>query len=123
MNYATPEPTIEQFKVWEGHRQVHPLVCRHKCGRGTLLIGATASHILGMHPADSYELLLRLNAHATQEKYTYRHKWQPGDIALWDNTGTMHRAKPFDPASGRQMNRFTLEGVEKVPSVKEMATA
>lgn len=123
MNYAKPEPTLDEFKVWEGHRQVHPLVWHHKCGRKTLLIGATASHILGMHPSDSYELLLRLNAHATQEKYTYCHKWQAGDVALWDNTGTMHRAKPFDPASGRQMHRFTLEGVETVPSIGELAAA
>jgi alpha-ketoglutarate-dependent taurine dioxygenase len=123
MNYAKPEPTLEEFKVWEGHRQVHPLVWRHKCGRRTLLIGATASHIVGMQPSDSYELLLRLNAHATQQKYVYRHKWQMGDVAMWDNTGTMHRAKPFDPGSGRQMNRFTLEGVEEVPSVQELAKA
>jgi len=114
MNYAVPEPTLEQFQVWEGHRQELPLVWQHKSGRRTLLIGITASHIVGMHPADSYDLLMRLNAHATQDKYVYRHKWKMGDVALWDNTGSMHRALPYEPGCGREMHRFTLEGVEQV---------
>jgi len=123
MNYANPEPTWEDFKIWEGHRQVLPLVWRHKSGRRSLLIGATASHIVGMHLADSYELLMRLNAHATQEKYTYLHHWKMGDLAMWDNTGTMHRARPFDVSSGRQMHRFTLEGIETIPPVSKLVTA
>ena len=42
----------------------------------------------------------------------YRHHWREGDVVLWDNTGTMHRVRPFDLDSGRLMHRFTLEGVE-----------
>ena len=118
-NYATPEPTLEQFKVWEGHRYTLPLVWQHKCGRRSLLIGATASHIVGLYPSDSYDLLMRLNAHATQDKYVYQHHWKLGDIAIWDNTGTMHRARSFDPKCGRLMHRFTLEGIETVPAAPE----
>ena len=43
-------------------------------------------------------------AHATQEKYTYRHKWQLGDLVVWDNTGSMHRVMPYDKESGREFH-------------------
>jgi len=111
-NNATPEPTLEQFKAWQGHRGVRPLVWRHKSGRRSLVLGATASHIEGMHFVHSYELLQRLLAHTTQDKYVYRHKWRMGDVVIWDNTGTLHRVRPFDLACGRRMHRFAVEGVE-----------
>ena len=37
-----------------------------------------------------------------------------GDLLVWDNTGTMHRAEPFDLDSGRELNRVTLLGEEQV---------
>jgi hypothetical protein len=37
-----------------------------------------------------------------------------GDVVIWDNTGTVHRAMPFDPASGREMHRTTWVGDEEV---------
>jgi alpha-ketoglutarate-dependent taurine dioxygenase len=111
-NNATPEPTLEQFQLWQGHRGVRPLVWRHKSGRRSLVIGATASHIVDMHFADSHDLLQRLLAHTTQDKYVYRHRWEMGDVVIWDNTGTLHRVRPFDLESGRRMHRFAVEGVE-----------
>jgi alpha-ketoglutarate-dependent taurine dioxygenase len=117
MNYAVPEPTVEHFQSWQGHRGVRPLVWRHKSGRRSLVIGATASHILGMHFADSYELLQRLLLHTTQDKYVYRHRWALGDVVVWDNTGTLHRARPFDLTSGRQMHRFAVEGLEPLATL------
>jgi len=33
---------------------------------------------------------------------------------IWDNTGVMHRAKPYDVASGRRLHRFTLDGEEPI---------
>jgi alpha-ketoglutarate-dependent taurine dioxygenase len=41
---------------------------------------------------------------------------------MWDNTGTMHRVRPFDLASGREMHRFTLEGIEPVTGTRELAS-
>jgi alpha-ketoglutarate-dependent taurine dioxygenase len=117
-NNATPEPTLEQFQLWQGHRGVRPLVWRHKSGRRSLVLGATASHIEGMHFVHSYELLQRLLAHTTQDKYVYRHRWQMGDVVIWDNTGTMHRVRPFDLNSGRRMHRFAVEGTEPLAEVE-----
>jgi alpha-ketoglutarate-dependent taurine dioxygenase len=122
-NNATPEPSLEQFQAWQGHRAVRPLVWRHKSGRRSLVLGATASHVEGMHFVHSYELLQRLLAHTTQDKYVYRHKWRMGDVVIWDNTGTMHRVRPFDLSSGRRMHRFAVEGVEPIGGAVSQRTA
>ena len=60
----------------------------------------------------------RLMAHATQDKYVYRHKWQMGDLAIWDNTGAMHRVMPFDADSGREFHRCTLNGEEPITAAR-----
>jgi alpha-ketoglutarate-dependent taurine dioxygenase len=60
----------------------------------------------------SIELLVRLREWATQPQFVYRHKWTLGDLVMWDNTGTMHHATPYDPDAGRLMHRTKLEGEE-----------
>ncbi|SFF82923.1 3-(4-hydroxyphenyl)acrylonitrile synthase [Novosphingobium sp. CF614] len=122
-NYAVPEPTIERFQSWQGHRSTRPLVWHHKSGRRSLVIGATASHIVGMHFAESHDLLQRLTIHATQDKYVYRHSWKMGDVVIWDNTGTMHRVRPFDPESGRRLHRFAVEGIEPLATESQLSAA
>ncbi len=88
-------------------------------GRRSLVIGSSVSHVLDMHVADSYELLQRLVNHATQDKYVYRHEWRMGDAVMWDNTGTMHRVRPYDISEGRLLLRTTVEGIEPLPAVPE----
>ena len=105
----------EEFALWCSypHRH-HPLVWQHKSGRKSLVLSTSGSHIVGMHAADSHDLLQRLMRHATQERYTYRHKWQVGDLAMWDNTGAMHRAMPYEANSAREFHRCTLNGEEPI---------
>jgi alpha-ketoglutarate-dependent taurine dioxygenase len=55
---------------------------------------------------------VQLRAWATQLLVVYRHWWSVGDLVIWDNTGTMHRAMPYDPNSGRMLHRTKLEGEE-----------
>lgn len=110
-----PDCTVEEFALWHSYpNREHPLVWHHKSGRKSLVLSTSGSHIVGMHPAESRDLLLRLMAHATQPQYVYRHTWQMGDLLIWDNTGTMHRVLPFPEDSGRQLHRFTLNGEEPV---------
>jgi alpha-ketoglutarate-dependent taurine dioxygenase len=107
--------TPEEFAVWHSYPQrSHPLVWHHKSGRNSLVLSTSGAWIEGMHPAESHDLLERLMAHATQDKYTYRHKWQMGDLAIWDNTGAMHRVMPYDPESKREYHRCTLNGEEPI---------
>lgn len=72
----------------------HHLLQRHeKSDRMNLYIAAHVHHIEGLAPEESQELFDQLYAHATQDKYTVEIEWEnPGDLVIWDNTCTMHRA-------------------------------
>jgi alpha-ketoglutarate-dependent taurine dioxygenase len=62
--------------------------------------------------SDSAVLLHGLREFATSEPFSFSHEWSVGDLVMWDNTGTMHRAEWYDPASGRLMVRTKLQGEE-----------
>lgn len=111
--YYDPEPRIDLLRnmMRIGDREL-PLVWTHRSGRKSLVIGATARHIVDMDFKKSAELLVQLRDWATQPQFVYRHTWSVGDLVIWDNTGTMHRATPYDPASGRLLHRTKLEGEE-----------
>jgi alpha-ketoglutarate-dependent taurine dioxygenase len=111
--YYDPEPNIETLRSMMriGDREL-PLVWTHRSGRKSLVIGATARHVVDMDFKQSAELLVQLREWATQPQFVYRHQWSVGDLVIWDNTGTMHRATPYDPNSGRLLHRTKLEGEE-----------
>jgi alpha-ketoglutarate-dependent taurine dioxygenase len=112
---AVPDAPVEQMQKWFTYpARVHPLVWRHKSGRKSLALSTSASHVVGLHPADSRALLDRLIAHTTQPQFVYRHVWRMGDALIWDNTGTIHRVRPYDADSGRELHRFTLNGEEPI---------
>lgn len=111
--YVYPEPSHALLKQWMGRGQnTLPLVWKHRSGRKSLVLGATALQVEGLPYAESEELLVRLRDWATQPQFVYRHTWSLGDMVIWDNTGTMHRAMPYDHKSGRLMHRTKLEGEE-----------
>jgi alpha-ketoglutarate-dependent taurine dioxygenase len=111
--YYDPEPDIATLgqMMALGEREL-PLVWKHRSGRKSLILGCTASHILGMDVKTSTKTLVRLRDWATRSEYVYRHQWSVGDLVMWDNTGTMHRARPYDPDSGRMLTRTKLAGEE-----------
>lgn len=91
--------------------QTHP-----RSGRRSLMVGSHASHIVGMPVEEGRALLKELAEHATRAQYVYTHKWRVGDLLLWDNYCTMHRATPFDDfAQRRDLRRTTVVG--KLPLV------
>lgn len=111
--YHNPEPTLAKLEEWMalGTKDL-PLVWTHRSGRKSLVLGNSAQQVLGMEAMESARLLHGLREWATSEPFFYRHKWSPGDTVIWDNTGTMHRATPYDAASGRLMHRTKLAGEE-----------
>lgn len=110
-----PDPTPEQLKGWKQRgTKEHPLVWRHQSGRRSLLIGATASHVVDMDEGEGRALLADLEARATAPDRVYRHEWSAGDLVIWDNCGAMHRVRPYDPTSPREMHRTTLVGIEPI---------
>ena len=53
-------------------------------------------------------MLRELIEHATQPQFVYRHVWREGDLVIWDNRATMHRATPFaDGSHRRELRRVT----------------
>lgn len=111
--YVTPEMTYDEIAFWQkSPTKSCPMVWTHQTGRKSLLLGATADYVIGLPVEESRALLARLRDWATQPQYVYRHEWQPGDLLIWDNTGTMHRALPYAVDSGRLMHRTVLAGEE-----------
>jgi alpha-ketoglutarate-dependent taurine dioxygenase len=111
--YVKPEPTFAELQAWQQFQpNTLPLVWTHRSGRKSLVLGSTASHVEGMDLREGWALLTRLREYATQPQFVYRHGWTVGDMLIWDNTGTMHRAMPYALDSGRLMHRTTIEGEE-----------
>jgi taurine dioxygenase len=92
---------------------VHPLVRAHpETGRRALYMNPNRMEaIVGMARDESDALLDALTAHATRPRYQYRHKWRQGDIVVWDNRCTMHKANADYPAGSRRvMQRLMIAG-------------
>lgn len=111
--YHTPEPTLAQIDDWQAKgTQELPLVWKHKSGRKSLVLGNTCRNVVGKDFEESARILHGLREHATSEPYHYAHEWEVGDSVMWDNTGTLHRAMPYDPDCGRLLKRTILLGEE-----------
>jgi len=112
---VNPDPSPSEVAMWRSRpAKEHPLVWRHRSGRRSLVLGATASHVVGMDPDEGRELLADLLTRATAPERVYRHEWAVGDMVMWDNRGVMHRACRYDAASPRDMHRTTLTGDEPI---------
>jgi alpha-ketoglutarate-dependent taurine dioxygenase len=108
-----PDPSEEELAAWRRMpaREVS-LVWRRRDGRRSLVIGATAEHVVGMDPQESRALLDELEEYTTQDRFRYTHDWQVGDLVVWDNTAILHRALPYDRSSQRTLHRTTIVGEE-----------
>ena len=112
---ANQDATEDQRRSWDRvPARVHPLVWTRRNGRQSLLLGATAAEIVDWPASKGRALLERLLNWSTQPQFTLRHKWRKGDLVMWDNTGMLHRALPFEPTSVRLLHRTTLVGEEPV---------
>lgn len=113
--YYEPEPSYAKLEEMMKLGEVElPLVWKHRSGRKSLLLGCTANHIVGMSPSESTKLLVRLRDWATQPHLVYSHEWHVGDAVMWDNSGTMHRAMPYDPDCGRLLHRTKTAGEDPI---------
>ena len=107
--------SAEEMQRMAGH--AHPVLRTHSdTGRKALYVSEQmVDHFEGWSVEDSTPLLDYLFALSVQPAHTYRHRWQPGDMIMWDNRCTMHYA-PIDyhfaaldrPENHRLMFRSTL---------------
>lgn len=90
----------------------HKLVQEHeRSGRMNLYLAMHIHHIEGLEPEQSTKLFDRIFNHATQDKYRTAIEWHNvGDLVVWDNTCTMHRAVggEFAYKYKRDMRRATV---------------
>lgn len=101
----TPEER-ERFKpVRQRLVRTHP-----GTGRKSLYLSSHAGTIVGWHAPEAKALLMDLTEVATQREFVYSHKWRVGDLVMWDNRQTMHRARPFPYHEPRDVRRTTLMG-------------
>ena len=94
---------------------VHPLVRTNpRTGRRSLYLASHASRVVDWPVPEGRLLLRELIEHATQARFVYRHSWRPGDLVIWDNLATMHRATRFDDARHRrELRRVTTLDVPR----------
>jgi alpha-ketoglutarate-dependent 2,4-dichlorophenoxyacetate dioxygenase len=95
-----------------------PLVRTHpRTERHSLFLSSHAGRVVGWPVSEGLLLLRELTEHATQRDFVYRHTWRVGDLVIWDNRVTMHRARPFDDRKyPRDLRRTTLtSGTPAIP--------
>ena len=93
---------------------IHPLVrTLPRSGRKSLYVASHASRIIDWPLPEGRLLLHDLMEHATRPDLVYRHRWRVGDLVIWDNRATMHRACPFDDQTHRrELRRVTTLDVD-----------
>ncbi|MGW2343135.1 TauD/TfdA dioxygenase family protein [Streptomyces sp. NPDC001661] len=90
----------------------HPVVRRHpETGRRMLFVNTSfTTRILGMERAESDRLLRLLYQQAHVPEFQVRFRWQPGDIAFWDNRATQHYAVADYGDARRVAERVAIAG-------------
>jgi alpha-ketoglutarate-dependent sulfate ester dioxygenase len=119
-DYVTPESVESMTDAQRAFRQAfekpdfrteHPVVRVHpETGERTLLLGDFVRSFVGLDSYESTVLLELLQRRITMPENTIRWYWEPGDVAMWDNRATQHRAIDDYDGQYRLMHRVTLMG-------------
>ena len=110
----TPEERERFRPVLQRLVRTHPTT-----GRKSLYLSSHAGKIVGWPEPEAKAFLMDLTEMATQREFTYAHNWRVGDLVMWDNRTTMHRARPFPHDEPRDVRRTTLMG--DAPTVEQQA--
>jgi taurine dioxygenase len=109
----SPRPKLTQVQLDETPDIAHPIVRTHPfTGRKSLYVTAgECVGIEGMPDEEAVDLIAELDAHCVRPEFLYRHKWQVGDLLMWDNTSSMHLAIcDYALPDRRLMHRTTVIG-------------
>jgi taurine dioxygenase len=104
---------------------LHPIViAQPESGEQTLYLGRRRNAWIAGLPLDESERLLNIIwSYATADAVTLRHRWQLGDVVLWNNLTTMHRRDSFPATEFRTLHRSQIKGKYTLaaPVQKEIA--
>ena len=97
-------------------------------GRDSLYVASHTYAIDGMPNDAAQALLADLIAAATAPGCTWLHRWQPGDVVIWDNRAILHRGRPWADDKPRHMVRTTIsataaDGLTQLRPESKTATA
>ncbi len=87
------------------YETVHPV-----SGQRSLLLGHFVKQFVGLNAADSARLFQTLQDHITKPENVVRWRWREGDVAIWDNQATQHRATADFGLQRRTLRRATISG-------------
>jgi taurine dioxygenase len=109
----SPRPKLSREQLDETPDVAHPIVRTHPyTGRKSLYV--TAGECVGienMPDDEAIDLIAELDAHCVRPEFLYRHKWQVGDLLMWDNASAMHLAIcDYALPERRLMHRTTVIG-------------
>jgi alpha-ketoglutarate-dependent 2,4-dichlorophenoxyacetate dioxygenase len=98
---------------------IHPLIRTiPRSHRKSLYVASHASRIVDQPVPEGRLLLRELIEHATRREFVHRHAWRVGDLVIWDNRATMHRATPFeDTKHRRELRRVTTLDIPEPSAV------
>jgi taurine dioxygenase len=109
----SPRPKLTREQLEETPDVAHPIVRTHPyTGRKSLYVTAgECIGIEGMPEDEAVGLIAELEAHCVRPEFLYRHKWQIGDLLMWDNAASMHLAIcDYALPERRLMHRTTVIG-------------
>ncbi len=105
-------PPLSPQQIGEVPPVLHPVVRRHPESRREALFVSEhfTTHIEGLPEDESQALLHEIYSHQTQQRFVYRHRWQPHDLVFWDNRSLLHLAAGCPDDQRRRLYRTTIEG-------------
>ncbi|HBK18030.1 MAG TPA: TauD/TfdA family dioxygenase [Gammaproteobacteria bacterium] len=104
-------PTGSNYGLGDQPPPLRPLVKEHPVtGRVCLFIGRHAYGIPGLSEQASETLLATLLEAACQAPRVLVHRWQAGDVVMWDNRCVLHRARPYDFTQARVLRHVRVSG-------------
>lgn len=107
LHRVTGVETAGETETW------HPLFRRHPVGGRTALFVSTPERCVALRLADGTRedgLVAALYAHSTDPAHEWRHRWGPGDVVVWDNRCTLHRADHSAVVGDRVLHRGMVAG-------------
>ena len=81
-------------------------------GRDSLYLASHTCAIDGLPEHEARSLIADLIDRATAAEHTYLHRWQPGDVIMWDNRCVLHRGRPWPDDQPRHVVRTTITATE-----------
>jgi taurine dioxygenase len=102
----------------------HPMVLVHPLSGRRILYAnpGYAMHVDGMDRDESDRLLATLFEHQVQERFVYTFQWNEGDVLMWDNLRTIHKARDdYGPTEHRLIKRCQVMADRVLPDTRRAA--